>query len=252
MNPSKLHARASEEPRRKSGRAFTLIELLVVIAIIAILAAMLLPALASAKEYAKRISCINGIRQLNLALRMYADDHEGHFPTRPIQSDRGDRWPTLLFGYYQNLELLKCPSDVPNPPTNARDEAGAAAPDRADRSYIFNGWNDWFGGMYPTTNQPYMTENAIREPSATVTFGEKESTSGHFWMDFLESADGNDFTELEQSRHSSGRHSGNRTGGSVFALGDGSTQYLKYWASLTPINMWAVTEQWRTNAVMIP
>jgi len=58
-------------------RAFTLIELLVVIAIIAILAALLLPALAAAKQKARRIGCLNNLRQLNLACKMYADDSHG-------------------------------------------------------------------------------------------------------------------------------------------------------------------------------
>ena len=64
-----------------SNRGFTLIELLVVIAIIAILAAMLLPALAAAKEKAKRTQCMNGLRQMYLGCTIYATDNDDWFPT---------------------------------------------------------------------------------------------------------------------------------------------------------------------------
>ncbi|MDR3458380.1 MAG: prepilin-type N-terminal cleavage/methylation domain-containing protein [Verrucomicrobiae bacterium] len=78
--PKTVFAKPTSRGRRSAKQGFTLIELLVVIAIIAILAAMLLPALASAKERAKRTQCTNGLRQMYLGCTVYATDNGDFYP----------------------------------------------------------------------------------------------------------------------------------------------------------------------------
>src|SRR5262245_34729662 len=205
--------------------AFTLIELLVVIAIIAILASMLLPALAKAKEAGHRISCVNNIRQLGLSCTMYVDDHNGKFPARSAGSQPNPRWPGALRDGYKDFRILRCPSDLPRNSSEPKDPATGGGPDPADRaprSYIINGWNDRFQEEmgHEFTMQSIegrsLNENVVVQPSETILFGEKEHKSGHYYMDFLEGV-GNDVTEVEQSRHSATAQNA-RGGGSNYAF----------------------------------
>ena len=113
LNPSRRRL------QREPPLGFTLIELLVVIAIIAILAALLLPALARAKEKAKAIKCTSNIRQMALSYNLYADDHNDQcvtlylFQTAPPGAFYpGDVtwWPDLLRPYLQGTNVIGCPS----------------------------------------------------------------------------------------------------------------------------------------------
>ena len=253
MNGGAGPQRPHRGPGRPATAAFTLIELLVVIAIIAILAGMLLPALARAKETGRRIACANDERQLGLALLMYADEAQGYFPERTV----GPRWSERLLPIYQDVKILRCPSDGPTPPQTGTAGTNGFRGDAAPRSYLINGFNDQFkedleaetgktisnDELMQLILNKALKENTIRQASETILFGEKDHDSPHYYMDFMEGV-GNDVTEVDQAKHSS-TVKNSRGGGANYVFADGHVGFLRFGKSFQPLNLWAVTEKWR-------
>lgn len=146
-----MHCRAENRKLRDGSTAFafTLIELLVVIAIIAILAALLLPALSAAKEKARSIFCVSNLRQMAIAITLYADDNRDALIPAEYNVSKGakyeDGWPTILYnGKYLPApksatffdvptakSVFRCPSGLPEAysfnPTSRDDPEGSKA-----------------------------------------------------------------------------------------------------------------------------
>ncbi len=135
----------------KTRSAFTLIELLVVIAIIAILAAILFPVFARARENARRSSCQSNLKQLGLAVMQYTQDYDETFPLANY-SGWDVPWPVTVQPYVKSLQVFQCPSDS---------SAGQATPTGAGggwagvmTSYAANGYFD---------NAPDATGNFVTQ-----------------------------------------------------------------------------------------
>jgi prepilin-type N-terminal cleavage/methylation domain-containing protein len=243
--------------QRKS--AFTLIELLVVIAVIAILAAMLFPVLSRAQETGRRISCMNSLRQLELANQIYVTDNHGYYTPR-IETNS---WPNHLYDIYaRNIKILVCPTDIAlggGPPATFGLNFSNNVADASPRSYLINGWNDYFAAQFGASDWRTLEgeindlgsgirESGITHPSDTVVFGEKQHDAGDFFMDLLENG-GNDFTGIaEQGRHDNNglvshqAMGAGSSGGSNYAVADGSARFIKFPRAVDPINLWAVTD----------
>ncbi len=167
--------------RTRSGaaRAFTLVELLVVIGIVAVLASMALPALSRSKAKAKQIQCVNNLRQLGVAARMYHGDHGGR---GIFYGGVQTLWMETLIQYYSNVDTIRlCPGVSEPPKHQTGSNAGNARTAwtwgsenaRYAGAYAINGWMYSYQGASqwePERRNYFESETQIQNPVTTPMF----------------------------------------------------------------------------------
>jgi prepilin-type N-terminal cleavage/methylation domain-containing protein/prepilin-type processing-associated H-X9-DG protein len=178
MRTCNIPAKAGRTSRAKPG--FTLIELLVVIAIIAILAAILFPVFARARENARRASCQSNLKQLGIGMQMYLQDVDGMYPPynnfghsfTPPSPDIG--WGEAIFPYLKSQQIFQCPSEKTKP--SASGDFGTGFSDYFYNSNFGVGWKAYGWGSSP--NQHYqIKDSAVSAPAVVVMFGDNKSSS---------------------------------------------------------------------------
>lgn len=215
----------------KPRRAFTLIELLVVIAIIAILAAILFPVFARARENARRASCQSNLKQIGLGIAQYTQDYDETMPRGLTNNGVRDIvWAGVLQPYIKSTQLFKCPSNTNTNNNGMLNNSNlGSGRDEIPASYVANSWPNWAFG---NANASPMSENSnvaiasINETARVIVVGESQTRTSHnYWFN---NANDVGFT--------------NHLGTTNFLFADGHVKALKPTATIRGTDtMWTVT-----------
>lgn len=213
--------------------AFTLIELLVVIAIIAILAAILFPVFAQAREKARTISCLSNFKQLGTALSMYLQDYDERVlprynacpSTGPAATpDASLLWTATIQPYVKNKQIMVCPSA----------QNSKFGDTWNTRSFISEGYNQTISGWYwtnsppsnPTCGEPILpTLSRISYPAKNVMFA--DSVSGDLASGYRGYLFGNTGMNIPYNSASAGSFAARHTEGTNLTFFDGHAKWYK-------------------------
>jgi prepilin-type N-terminal cleavage/methylation domain-containing protein/prepilin-type processing-associated H-X9-DG protein len=161
----------------RSGRGFTLIELLVVIAIIAILAAILFPVFAQAREKARQASCMSNMKQIGLAVHMYAQDYDELLPNNGQSSGKGDVTGTLEPYTKQRFGqgIWVCPSHAAFSPAS-----GWTSSYGYNVGYLLAPGPDYPHSGYNGFSNSGVALATLNHPAETICFIEHNAPAGNF------------------------------------------------------------------------
>lgn len=215
-----------------------------VISIIAVLAALLFPALTKTQRQSQMTAGLAAIRQVGVGFQLYANDHNYTVPGRVSQ---GDKWPALLLPYLQSADAYASPADPQNWKQRHLQAADAISNSRNNTSYIMNGYNDL--GAYSTPGS--VTEVRIirfTDPSNTLLLGTPKTGMTHFYMDFEEPPNGNQKDVLNLTQSEDGPEAQkSRNAGSNYVFSDGSARFIRKIDYRD--DMWLADKSWQIPTI---